>query len=787
MRNKGYAELVFSNSPSFYQRIKYRKEDFMKIGKVKWFGTYNSYYGKFNDYGFLQQFDGEDIYLHVTGIEKDSNFLQLNRNGTYVVYEVTEGKKKNKSMAVNVKLLQEVEEEELIILSKEYKENEEVQEFLRRYCSKLFEKEEVIFFIPYLKEITMHKLFEKKCLESNLEELREKLGEYLKNEQIKRLLMEKRPEVYCQEDMKVYFSEMYSNQLVQDLFWERYFQGYFQTTILRELGLWIQETINFRYGMQSTVDMLLNKIDLEKEKEEDLLFFIKQAKKKYICVKSIFSVRTDLIFLDKEICKVLAQEDIQLIPFGQIVKNNSQVEFLMNYLRPNLQKDVCNQLSQEFIISSRSILEKISEKRLCEIIETIQWKHTEEAYINKWKNVISFIEADVQENAAMRIAISMKEQGMLWDLKWWKIFTDSIKVRILIYASNFKEERKNWVKSLGQIHQFEQEHNNQLLIIMLRYFLNIYLSRDISDKKQNNFEQAHNALMQYITDCFTKAIDINHGLNSLLEKCQCGYGNKIYFCDARIWEREGKIFCPEGYERPGFLRENGKSGRTECIFYKDMNLYETKYQRTKDYKDQFFKDFLINIGFKPDLSFLKIEQSMEYVHRISAFVNRLIDIRPHMKCQTCGKSFYPDFRYAKLKTAKLAVNRYYCLEIQDGNNNSEHDSNIYLNFCYRCESIIDSRECNYREFGNFGQYLCMRCGGTETIEPGTHCPKCGNTDQSLLKLKGHDRIICKKCGYDAVDFVSKFETLSYKENNDSQFLDKITGMIIPEGIEEVPF
>ena len=64
----------------------------MKIGKVKWFGTYNSYYGKFNDYGFLQQFDGEDIYLHVTGIEKDSNFLQLNRNGTYVVYEVTEGK-----------------------------------------------------------------------------------------------------------------------------------------------------------------------------------------------------------------------------------------------------------------------------------------------------------------------------------------------------------------------------------------------------------------------------------------------------------------------------------------------------------------------------------------------------------------------------------------------------------------------------------------------------------------------------------------------------------------------
>ena len=756
----------------------------MKIGKVKWFGTYNSYYETFNNYGFLQQFDGEDIYVHITGIEQDSEFLQRNREGALVVYEVVEGKKKDAFLATHVKLLQEVKEEELFILSQKYKENEEVQTFLRKHCPVLFEGKEIIFFIPYLDEVSMRVLFEKKCLESNEEELREQLGEYLEKESVKKLLIKQRPELYYHENMKVYFQNMYSDKMVQDLFWKRYLQGYFQTMILRELGAWIQEKQNFGYVEICTVDMLLNQIDLKQETEENLLGFIKQAKKKYLSVERILSVRPNLLFRDKEICRILEQKDVCSIPFKEVVKDTSQIEFLMTYLNSYLQKYVCEQLPNEFILESRNLLEKISEKRLCEIIETIQWKDIREDYINKWKMFFSFIEADVQENAAVRIAVSMKEQGMLWELAWWKVFTDSVKVRILIYASNFKEERKTWVKTLGQIHQLEQEHQNQLILVMLRYFLNIY-NHAVFNKKQKNFEQAHNNLMKYITDCFTETIDISHGLNTLLEKCQSGYGYRMYFCDARIWESTEKIFCPEGYCRPGFMRENGKAGRTGCEFYKNMNLYKTKYQRTKDYKDQFFKDFLINIGFKPKFEFLEIKQPEEYVHRISAFVNRLIDMRPHMKCQICEKAFRPNFKYAKLKTAKLAVNRYYCSEIQSGSKNVEHDSNVYLNFCYHCESIIDSRECKHREFGNSGQYLCMYCGGTAKIKAGTHCPECGNTNKDLLELKGHNRIICEKCGYDALNFVSRFEVVSHDEDDINKAL---LGMRIPEGLdEELPF
>ena len=103
-------------------------EIFMKIGKVKWFGTYNSYYDSFNNYGFLQQFDGEDIYVHLTGIEQDSSFLQQNRAGEYVVYEITEGRKQDTFMATHVKLLQEIKRKERLVLVQEYKENEEYGE-----------------------------------------------------------------------------------------------------------------------------------------------------------------------------------------------------------------------------------------------------------------------------------------------------------------------------------------------------------------------------------------------------------------------------------------------------------------------------------------------------------------------------------------------------------------------------------------------------------------------------------------------------------------------------------
>ena len=46
--------------------------------------------------------------------------------------------------------------------------------------------------------------------------------------------------------------------------------------------------------------------------------------------------------------------------------------------------------------------------------------------------------------------------------------------------------------------------------------------------------------------------------------------------------------------------------------------------------------------------------------------------------------------------------------------------------------------------GKYSQWLCMRCGGTQRIKPGTKCPSCGNTDKKMLENSGVHNIICKK-------------------------------------------
>lgn len=53
-------------------------------GKVKWFNTKKGY-------GFITNENGEDIFVHYSGINMEG-FKEL-ENGTNVTYEITEGKR----------------------------------------------------------------------------------------------------------------------------------------------------------------------------------------------------------------------------------------------------------------------------------------------------------------------------------------------------------------------------------------------------------------------------------------------------------------------------------------------------------------------------------------------------------------------------------------------------------------------------------------------------------------------------------------------------------------------
>ncbi len=700
------------------------KEKNMKLGKVKWFGTVDYEHGRRNDYGFLKQFESEeDLFLHRNGICKNSKFLEKNREGTLVVYEIALSNKPNKNMAVNVRLLEELSKGEREALFQQYIEKNIV-----------------------LKEV---------------------------------------PEIYFQKNIKEYFDAMidydngntyYNRKKAEELFWDRYEQGYFETSLAKAFGEWIwQENVKDKWYFSNKDKMeVLKKIHWEKEVTEDLLFLAKSIKSPFISLDMMIRARPELLFLDEELCKKLTIQDIEGLDFDKLLTNKEKFAFLMKNLNRGCKSHIADVVSTEFVLQSEELIKVLSCKKAETLVSEIDWTNTQEDYLKKYKIFLSYLEADMHKDAAVKIAVFMREQNAAFQTEWWKLFTDSVKIRILIYSSNFAEERKTWFEPLREIYPYEKQEGNKLLMAALKFLLNIYLPIDIEQKRQGHFMEAHKMLMEYITECFSKGLDVTHGLNTLLDKCrwELGYGQTMYFCDARANENAGNVFCPEGKNRP--WNNFGKQGRQECPYHDDSDLTKTKYWKTKDYKDQSFMDYLVNIGFTPDLSSIYVSEVQEYPFRISAFVNRLIDMRPHTKCRTCGEHFYPQFKYAVLKRAKLALSKYNCSQWSFEEGKQEHDRDIYLNFCYHCQQVIDSRECKRRDMeepvinGRPAQWLCMRCGGTELIKPGEECPVCGNREKSLLKLmgfKGERRIVCEACGYDARNFRSEFEN-GFKSNEE---------------------
>lgn len=74
----------------------------LEAGTVKWFGGYNQRKEKENDFGFIERsLPREDLFVHVSSLACDLNELE---EGTVVVFQVREGKKKGKREAFEVRL-----------------------------------------------------------------------------------------------------------------------------------------------------------------------------------------------------------------------------------------------------------------------------------------------------------------------------------------------------------------------------------------------------------------------------------------------------------------------------------------------------------------------------------------------------------------------------------------------------------------------------------------------------------------------------------------------------------
>lgn len=516
---------------------------------------------------------------------------------------------------------------------------------------------------------------------------------------------------------------------------------------------------------------------LERETYESMVSLVTQTRAAGRGVFALLEWKPELLWTSPEVCACVRGTDIRNLPVDQLIRTDEQAAFLAEHAGEDLWKIIVGQLSGNVLLHCRRALDMVTENQACELLSNADWTDTGEDNLANYRPLLAKLHWDVFSNAVITAAGSLRAQGMALELCWWQMMTETMKIRLLMYLSDFAEEERaarRWFGKLQVIRQWEDERKNVLVCAILQFFAGIYI--EASASYLDNFLKAHDMLMAYITDCFNQGLDMTPELSVLLEHCRSNSCSENVLCDGRSWVSQNRVYCP----RRGY----------PCEYYTDMDLTKTIFRTARregcptDYKDFSFMDFLLSLNREriPDLTRIGIRKREEYPFRISAYVNSLIRLRPHMKCSQCGELFHPRFQYAKLLTARLPITVFNCSKLgQEG----EHDYDVYLNFCYRCHEIIDSRECCCREKlsasgefegvipvqenmpgprSEYGQYLCMHCGGSAHVNPEKNpvCPKCGCNEPMHVSRTRKGGIICGQCGYDSSKFRSKFENALYQ-------------------------
>lgn len=647
----------------------------MDIGLVKWFGRYDFKRDRKNNFGFIYSLTSKnDVYFNRSNICKESS-LKGHEDKIF--------------------------ENELLAY--------EVQPS-RRDADKVEATQ-----VMYVEELSV-------------DQIRSIPMDILEDKRVKDKLLDVHPEIYLRNEPREFFP-YFEKDSVRRLFVKNNKCGHTSQSIFLELIEYICSTRSLRWD-----DLYWECFDFSTLPESDFCSLLNVANKKGMDTRYLYLKHIDKWINNSQCISNISSTTINWLMNAGWQPSIEHVLALLDSLQQRKSKELlCNKLPINIIKNTPQTLEYISDEKIKDILSSVDWNNRSTEYMKTIRSLLYHVEADVHVSSATHIAEMLFSQNLQFS-SWWHYLQDSVKIRILIYCSNFPEKKGEWVTNIREVYRYEKQQDSQLIITVLMFLKILYLGYEY-DKKQELFELCHERLMKYIADCYNKRIDVTHALNTLLEKCHdFEPGDEYYFCDARIWKKEESIFCPEGKSRP--------CSRRKCTFFNGTDLTKTHFQSTHNYSHQYLTDFIQNLDFKPNLHKLGISNNAEYAYRVSAYVNRLLDMRPHMQC-SCGEWFHADFRYAKLITAKLSATVFDCPKYAEDPSGG-HDCRVYLNYCYHCHKVIDSRECKIQDEKNY--YLCMKCGGTASVQPGTKCPNCGTTEKSYLKYSGH-LITCDKCGH----------------------------------------
>jgi len=273
-----------------------------------------------------------------------------------------------------------------------------------------------------------------------------------------------------------------------------------------------------------------------------------------------------------------------------------------------------------------------------------------------------------------------------------------------------------WIKEDKVFPELKEEKDE-----IVNAMLTLSRSADTIDKSLA-FQSFHAAIQNYVVrEAWSSSAPLN--FFPLLPDCLLKKESAVEYCEARAWptqedreapnQRVSRAFCP---------RLDGN-----CVLFKlgvrlnfsnqGARLYSELEQEWSDWSLlEVFEALEIN----PRLP--ELRNSNEYIQKLSGWVNRLNEIRERLKCSICDQIMPPNYEYAK----NLAR---YNLTVVSCKHGSGHDNNIYLNHCWGCEKIIDSRESKIQVER---YYICIHCGSgprnSDTYRQGDICPKCETAD-----------------------------------------------------------
>ncbi|BAZ21837.1 hypothetical protein NIES4073_27150 [Kalymmatonema gypsitolerans NIES-4073] len=315
-------------------------------------------------------------------------------------------------------------------------------------------------------------------------------------------------------------------------------------------------------------------------------------------------------------------------------------------------------------------------------------------------------------------------------VKLWQMLSPQAKKMCIHRAAKESENLSTILTTLKNL-----QHNNPENNLLVKCALKLLWTKEHPERGNEVFQQVDELLTQYVIEQAKSSTEFLE-LDPLLPYCQPTEVS-VKYCEGKLWKtKEGTCaYCPRTRKRCELFEPN-KRGNSNSDLY-GARIYA---ECSQDWRNWSLLELFKVAGIEPSLPGLKIPE--DYVPKLAGWVNRINEIRSRLKCSVCKEIMPHNIEYAKF-TAQFRVTVFSC------KHGSGHDYNIYLNECWGCGEIIDSRESKYQSPED-KYYICIHCGsGTQhsnNYTQGDICPKCGTLGMEVNKWNNRYRK-CHSCNH----------------------------------------